>query len=65
MDEKNKLINLELHPKEYQLIQFFRKQFRNGTIEIKTHGGLPDAYVIRTIDGKFDGNLTKIFDKVN
>lgn len=62
MNEKSKLINLELHPKEYQLIQFFRKQFRNGAIEIKIHGGLPDSYIIKTIEGRFDGNLQKTVD---
>lgn len=63
MAEENKLINLELHPKEYQLIQFFRKQFKYGTVELTIHSGLPQGYTIRTIEGKFDGNINAIDNK--
>lgn len=56
MDNKQK-INIDLHPKEYQFIQFLRTQFKFGTLEISVHNGLPQGYVIRTIEGKFDGNV--------
>ena len=55
---EKKLINLELHPKEYQLIQFFRDQLKFGTVEIVVHAGIPEKY--RVVEGRFDGNVKQL-----
>ena len=54
-----KLIPIELKPKEYQLIDFLRNNFRSGKVELIVHNHLPERVVIKEIETRFDGVLDK------
>ena len=42
---------VKLHPKEYELIQLIRTQFRYGKIEIMLKDGLP-YQILKTVESK-------------